>query len=129
MAFLKCHLSGLIFESDWERQVANRLDGNALVQCFVKSNGLNFTIPYEMDGINHDYVPDFIVKLGPDEHLLLEVKGQMTILDQIKFEAARDWVDAINGCGQFGKWRFAVAKAIGDVSGILEEAAREHVIE
>lgn len=129
VAFLKCHLSGLIFESDWERQVANRLDGNALVQCFVKSNGLNFTIPYEMDGIKHDYVPDFIVKLGPDEHLLLEVKGQMTILDQIKFEAARDWVDAINGCGQFGKWRFAVAKAIGDVTGILEEAARELVIE
>jgi type III restriction enzyme len=33
------------------------------VTCYVKNQNLGFTIPYTINGEEHNYIPDFIVRL------------------------------------------------------------------
>ena len=50
---------------------------HARVTAFVKNQGLGFAIPYLHNGQDHDYYPDFIIRLkcDPPLHLVLETKG------------------------------------------------------
>jgi hypothetical protein len=40
-----------------------------------REQGLNFTIPYTLDGEPRQYVPDFIARVKPDLTLIVEVSG------------------------------------------------------
>lgn len=74
----KSHLNYVVADTlQWEQSAAYVLDTHPNVDAFVKNSGLGFAIPYLDNGLIHDYVPDFIVRLKHTQshHLLLEIKG------------------------------------------------------
>lgn len=40
--------------------------------------------------------------------MILEIKGQATEQDKAKWQAAKEWVVAVNASGSFGAWEFKV---------------------
>ena len=83
--------------SDFERRVAAALDKHPDVDAWARNFRLDWTVPYEIDGIWHRYVPDFVVRLfggrGSDEvvHLMLECKGMPDDVSEAKHRYVRDW--------------------------------------
>jgi type III restriction enzyme len=108
-----------------ERNAACQIDRHGAVESFVKNAGLGFAIPYFANGQEHDYIPDFIVRIKGREtvNLILETKG-FDPTAEIKTQAARRWVDAVNADGSFGRWQYAIARKIEDVKTILDSSAR-----
>ena len=106
----------------WEQTAAYRLDTDDRVRAFVKNAGLGFAVPYLHNGEHHEYLPDFIVRLAGDEerYLILETKGYDP-LKEVKTQAARRWVSAVNAGGGFGFWDYAV---VSDPDKVGEEVGR-----
>jgi type III restriction enzyme len=119
----KSHLNYVVADTkQWEQSAAYYLEASKRVVTYVKNQGLGFSIPYLHDGQGHDYIPDFIVRLDNGLHLILEIKGHDP-LEAVKAAAAERWCDAVNADGSFGEWLYAVAKDIGAVRAILDNAA------
>ncbi len=55
-----------------------------------------------------------------DTHLILEVKGVATQQDEVKWEYLREWIQAVNEYGGFGKWDWGVASEPNDIVSLLE---------
>ena len=43
--------------------MAFHLEQSKLVESYVRNDHLEFTIDYEFNGLQHSYMPDFLVKL------------------------------------------------------------------
>lgn len=111
----KSHISHVVLDSPkWEHTVAYYLEQMPEIITYAKNDHLDFTIPYEWEGIRHEYRPDYLAHLKNNESgtikIVLEVKGFETEKDRQKEVAARRWVTAINHHGEFGKWAFIVCK-------------------
>jgi type III restriction enzyme len=120
----KSHVNYVVADTArWEQQAAFYIQRHAVTRAFVKNAGLGFTIPYLFNGQPHDFVPDFIIRLEKleEEYLVLEVKGFDPLRD-VKEAAARRWASAVNADGRFGRWSFAMATSIEDVSHFLQVA-------
>lgn len=104
----KSHVNYVAVDSTWEASAAFRLERSTRVKSYVRNDGLWFTIPYHFAGALRDYVPDFIVNITNGIHLIVEIKGQETMQDQAKYQAARRWVQAVNHSQKFGRWDFMV---------------------
>ena len=119
------HVNYLVADTTkWEQQAGFYIVQHKAVVAYVKNAGLGFTIPYLHDGQTHDYLPDFILRLGSTDtprHLILETKGYDP-LDEVKEAAAHRWCAAVNADGRFGHWRFAMARKMEDVPFLIEEA-------
>lgn len=107
----KCHVSHVIADTGtWEQKVAQSLEEMEEVLYYVKNQNLGFLIPYTINGEEHDYEPDFIVKIKTDNeplNLIIEVSGRKKKEKDVKTATARNlWVPAINNHGGFGKWDF-----------------------
>ena len=83
--------------SDFERRVAAALDKHPDVNAWARNFRLDWTVPYEIDGVWHRYVPDFIVRLFEGHrsedavHLMLECKGAPDEVSEAKHRYVRDW--------------------------------------
>jgi type III restriction enzyme len=121
----KSHVNYLVADTTkWEQQAGFYIERHKAVQAYVKNAGLGFAIPYLHDGQMHDYVPDFILRLGSNggaAQLILETKGYDP-LDDVKAAAAERWCAAVNADGRYGKWRFAMARRMADVPFLIDEA-------
>lgn len=118
----KSHLNYAAADTkQWEQSAAYYLDKSKAVEAFVKNSGLGCAMPYLHNGQMHDYVPDFLVhlKAEPASYLILETKGYDP-LEEVKRAAAERWVTTVNADGTYGKWRYAVAKKVSDVPGLLQ---------
>lgn len=110
----KCHISHVVADTgSWEQKMAQALEDMDEVVCYVKNHNLGFTIPYTLNGEEHGYIPDYIVRIndghGPDDllNLLLEVSGEARKDKAAKVATARNlWTPAINNHGGFGRWAF-----------------------
>jgi type III restriction enzyme len=93
----------------WEQSAAYFLDTHEHVAAFVKNAGLGLGIPYLYNGEQHEYVPDFVVRLMgvAERYLLLETKG-FDPLKELKTAAAERWCAAVNAHGGFGAWEYHV---------------------
>ncbi|NNM88562.1 MAG: hypothetical protein HKL95_08595 [Phycisphaerae bacterium] len=108
----KCHISHVVADTDsWEQKLAQTLEDMEEVICYVKNQRLGFQIPYCLDGAQHNYEPDFIVRLddghGPGDplNLIIEVTGDSDRKKAAKVSTARTlWVPAVNNAGQWGRW-------------------------
>lgn len=109
-------------DSKWEQSAAYHLDGHPRVAAFVKNQGLGFAIPYLHADGDHDYVPDFIVRLDNGVHLILETKGH-DALEHVKVQAAERWVRAVNADGSFGEWRYAITHAPNEIPSVVAAVA------
>jgi len=117
----KCHISYVVADTGtWEQKVAQSLEDMDEVVCYVKNHNLGFTIPYTLDGEEHQYIPDYLVRIGGDLspnpspegkgsvlNLILEVSGEARKDKAAKVAAARNlWVPAMNNHGGYGRWAF-----------------------
>ncbi len=116
----KCHVSHVVGDTEtWEQKAAQALEEMDEVVSYVKNQGLGFTIPYTIEGEEHEYFPDFLVKLrhprtGGELNLVLEVSGERDKEKEAKVATTRDlWVPAVNAHGGFG--RFGVRRGHGSV--------------
>jgi type III restriction enzyme len=96
------------------------------VDAFVKNAQLGFAIPYFNNGQNHEYIPDFIIRLKNAQatHLILETKGYDP-LEQVKANAAIRWVDAVNACGQYGHWAYVICRKPTDVGKAIDDVYKQ----
>ncbi len=110
----KCHISHVVADTrDWEQRAVIALEDIEEVHAYVKNHGLDFTIPYTINGEERQYIPDFIVRMndgqGNDDllNLIIEVSGLPKKDKAAKTATARTlWVPAVNNHGGFGRWAF-----------------------
>ena len=110
----KCQISHVVADTgSWEQKLANTLEDMDEVLRYVKNHNLGFTIPYSINGEEHQYHPDFIACVddgrGKDDplYLLLEVTGEKKKDKAAKVATARTlWIPAVNNHGTFGRWAF-----------------------
>jgi type III restriction enzyme len=111
----KSHISHVVLDAPrWEHSVAYQLEQMPEVIAYARNDHLDFTIPYEWQGVRHEYRPDYLICWGRDDRrevmIILEVKGFETEQDRQKEAAAKRWVRAVNHHGEFGRWAFALCK-------------------
>jgi type III restriction enzyme len=102
----------------WEQTTAFRLEQAAqsgVIRFYARNEGMDLTIPYEFMNVDHNYEPDFLVRLAtpegtPDLTVVLEVKGFERNEEAAKHDAARRWVRAVNTWGKLGRWIFHVCR-------------------
>jgi len=106
----RSHINQVVLDTDtWEAAAAFRLENLALrgiVDCYARNDHLDLVIPYEFQGVDHGYEPDFIVRLKNGLRVLLEIKGFADEQTRQKHAAARKWVTAVNNWGEQGRWEF-----------------------
>jgi type III restriction enzyme len=110
----KCHVAHCTLDSNWEATLAERMENMPEVVRYVKNQGLDFTIPYALNGEAHQYIPDYIVCLddghGRDDplNLIVEVTGEKKKKDKAAkvLTATTQWIPAVNNHGGFGRWAF-----------------------
>jgi type III restriction enzyme len=112
----KSHVSHVIADTiSWEQKMAQNLEEDPRVIAYVKNDHLGFTIPYDFQGEERQYYPDFIALVreadGSVTNLIVEVSGYNEAEKSFKVATARDkWVPAINNDGRFGRWDFVEVK-------------------
>jgi len=105
----KSHVNLVVADTgSWEQAAVFRLEQSPAVSAYVRNDHLEFTIPYEFEGVTHAYTPDFLVRLADDTTLILEIKGEEDEQDRAKHQAAWRWVAAVNHWGKLGRWAFDV---------------------
>ncbi len=128
----KCHVSDVVLHSGWEGKMAQTLEDMEEVLLYVKNQNLGFTIPYILDSEEHNYIPDFIVKINNGHgkenplNLIIEVTGEKKKDKEIKVATAKTlWIPAVNNHGEFGRWAFIEIldpwNAKKDISAFLQE--------
>jgi type III restriction enzyme len=128
IATTKSHLSHVVLDApNWEHSVAYQLEQMPEVIAYARNDHLDFTIPYEWQGVRHEYHPDYIIRWrcddGREVKIILEVKGFKTEQDRQKETAARRWVRAVNHHGEFGRWAFVLCEDPARLKAILSKQA------
>jgi len=113
----KSQISHIVADSSWEGSLAFELERNRIPDLisWVKNDHLGFEIFYLWQGQTHTYYPDYIIKFKGDRHLILEIKGQTKEQDKAKWQATKEWVEAVNVNGNFGEWEFKVLNDPKDI--------------
>jgi type III restriction enzyme len=120
----KSHINQVVLDTDsWEAAAAFRLEASPLVTCYARNDELGLTIPYDFEGIDHHYEPDYLVRLVNDLNVVLEVKGYEDEQDRAKHTAARRWVSAINHWRERGRWAFLACRNPQMLTRELEDLA------
>jgi type III restriction enzyme len=121
----KSHVNYVVADTqEWEQGVAKRLEQMGEVLAYVKNQNLGFSIPYEYQGVSHQYLPDFIaVLVMPDQsrlNLLIEVTGKKDDKKKVKVKTARElWVPAINNVGKYGTWSMLEVQDIHETQHLI----------
>lgn len=116
----KSHISHVIYDSAWEASESFELDNNDAVISWAKNDHLGFVISYLYKGVIHRFYPDFLIKLSNGKMLVLEVKGLDDEKNRTKRAALKEWMDAVNSDGRFGKWEWDVSFRPSDIKDILK---------
>jgi type III restriction enzyme len=109
--------------------VARALDESSRIAAWAKNVRLGFAIPYQHQGIAHEFIPDFICRLRDadglpsDEYLIFEVKGLERESYRSKDVGASRWLDAVNYWGKLGRWRYAKLHSPYELKSVLGVAS------
>ena len=96
----RCHISHVVADTEsWEQKMAQVLEEMEEVVCYAKNQNLGFAIPYNIDGEEKNYYPDFLVRVGavrePPLNLIIEVTGEKKKEKAAKVATARNlWIPA-----------------------------------
>lgn len=108
------HINQVVLDTDtWEASTAFRLEQLAQsgrITAFVRNDHLGLAIPYEYQGVDHSYEPDFLVRIYDGFTAILETKGFIDNQTRAKHDAAGRWVTAANNWGELGRWAFLVVR-------------------
>ncbi len=101
-------ISHVVYDSAWEKVVADICEKQPEIVAWAKNDHLDFTVRYLWKGSSRNFVPDYLLRLSNGKHLILEVKGQDSEQNKAKRKAMETWVKAVNEQGGFGTWAFDV---------------------
>lgn len=105
----KSQLSHIVIDSGWEKVglefERDRIPG---IISWVKNDHLGFEIFYLWQGQTHTYYPDYIIRFPNNRKLILEIKGKTIEKDKAKWQATKEWINAVNADGNYGKWEFKI---------------------
>jgi len=119
----KSHINVCVYDSTWEASDAFQLDNSDLVDAWAKNDHLGFEIHYVYRGVVRKYRPDFLVRLGNGDMLVLETKGRDTEQDKVKRRYLDEWTQAVNVHGGFGRWCWAVTHEPAEIHDIVMKHA------
>lgn len=127
----KCHVNYVAADTNsWEQRMAQALEELEVVRCYVKNQGMGFTIPYTIAGEAHSYMPDFVAYVddghGEDDllRLIIEVSGERDTIKQMKVKTCRElWVPAVNNHVVFGRWNVIEITDPWDAHGVIRSLA------
>jgi type III restriction enzyme len=131
-----CHVSHVVADTEsWEQKMAQAIEElgeEGLVVSYVKNHNLSFFIPYTINGEEHNYIPDYIVRMSNGKgttdalNLIIEVTGEKDRDKAAKVSTARNlWVPAINNHGGFGRWAFLEIADPWDAKNTIKEAMKK----
>jgi type III restriction enzyme len=126
----RSHLNYVVADTArWEQSAAYLIDTHPAVEAFAKNAGLGFAVPCLDNGQDHDYYPNFILRLrcDPESYVILETKG-FDRLEEVKRAAAERGVTAVNADGGFGRWRYALVKKVSDIVPALTSALKSATV-
>lgn len=109
--------------------MAQVLEDMPEVVSYVKNQGLQFAIPYTLNGAERQYYPDYIVRVrgaGASEpvSVIVEVSGEQLKDKAAKVSTARTlWVPAVNNHGGLGVWGFVEITDPWDAQNTIRAAA------
>ena len=118
-------------DSGWEGQAADILDACSVVECFARNDHMGLVIQYGYLDVDHDYTPDFVVRLTNGLQVVLEIKGYMFDADDRvneKNQAAKKWAAAVSNLGDFGTWDFLICHKVEQLPARLEELAKREIL-
>ena len=118
---LKSHINMAPYDKSWELAAIQEFERNPGVDSWVKNDHIGFVIKYLYNGIMHDYLPDFLIRLKNNITLVLEIKGVDDDQNRKKRDYLKRWVDAVNNDGSYGTWVCDVAFNPDKVKGIISE--------
>jgi type III restriction enzyme len=104
----KSQISHVVYDSTWEKAVADLCEREEKVQGWAKNDHLNLKIRYLYRGASRNFIPDYLIRFTNGKTLVLEVKGQDSEQNKAKRAAMHTWIEAVNEQGGFGKWSFEV---------------------
>ena len=116
----RSHISHVVYDSSWEASESYELEHNEAVDSWAKNDHLGFVISYLYKGVVSSYYPDFLIRLKSGKMLVLEVKGVDDEKNRTKRAALREWIDAVNSDGRFGRWESDVSFRPSDIKDILK---------
>ena len=111
----KSHLNAIVADThQWEQATAYHIDTHPITESFVKNERLNFTIPYTYNDQDHEYIPDFIIRLKSSKtrYVIFETKGYRREGTEEKKAATERWCRAVNADGRFGHWEYKLCKEL-----------------
>ncbi len=104
----KSQISHAMYDSVWEKAVADLCEREPEVVAWAKNDHLDFKVRYLHRGSSRNFVPDYLIRLSNGKTLVLEVKGQDSEQNRAKRAAMQTWIQAVNEQGGFGHWCFDV---------------------
>lgn len=105
---LRSQISHAVYDSVWEKAVADLCEKESFVTAWAKNDHLDFVVRYLWRGSSRNFIPDYLIRLNNGKTLVLEVKGQDSEQNRAKRAATDVWVKAVNEQGGFGQWCFDV---------------------
>jgi len=110
----RSHINWAILDSTWEGEFCRVAETHPQVVSYVKNHALGFEVPYQYEGKQRRYIPDFILKID-DGHgkndllnLVVEIKGYRgEEAKQKRMTMDTYWVPGVNNIGRYGRWAFA----------------------
>lgn len=104
----KSQISHAVYDSVWEKAVADLCEQDGAVLAWAKNDHLDFKVRYLYRGSSRNFVPDYLIRLDNGKTLVLEVKGQDSEQNRAKRAAMDTWLKAVNEQRSFGEWSFEV---------------------
>jgi type III restriction enzyme len=117
------HLNAIVADThQWEQATAYYIDTHPITEAFVKNERLNFTIPYTYNDQDHEYIPDFIIRLKSSKtrYVIFETKGYRREGTEEKKAATERWCRAVNADGRFGHWEYKLCKELEVIEALNE---------
>ncbi len=108
LATEKSQISHVVYDSAWEKAVADLCEKIPQTVAWAKNDHLDFIVRYLWRGSSRNFVPDYLIRLSNGKTLVLEVKGVDSEQNRAKRAAMETWVKAVNEQGGFGQWCFDV---------------------
>lgn len=132
----KSHVNLVVADTDtWEQIAAKTLDKLPQVESYVKNAFLGFGIPYVANGKEHDYLPDYLVRIRTPKlrcaNLLLEITGFNKDKELKRWYVRERWLPAVNNAREklgLAPWYFEEITDIENIKPALEKAIR-HIVE
>ena len=104
-AIKKSHLSHAVCDSKLEMSFVRVLESHEQVVTWVKNDQrLGLLIRYRHQGLEHFYVPDFIIRTKSEITLIIEAKGRADNKDAAKRTEVVKWCSAVTRWGEMGHW-------------------------